>query len=283
MGSFINNGRFNKARPVAAMAVFSTGSGKGPDLLIRAADGRFHIVPCKELISARPSHFLSRAGKAKACQPQWSFYQSRRPFYQGRPASMAVLSTMTVLARPRIRPVAAIAVLSTRSGQMARSLDLARRWSRVSSLSAIFMKGWQSRWPFIKTGQPQWPFYQSQWPFYQARAPQWPFYQQWPLYQGRPNARWPLYQGQWPLYQGVIKEDAYILGHLSTGFRVIQCRASLSLARHVQWLHARARLAGGSLRVASPAIGGSARLPPPAELRVVALGAHSPWFAPRFV
>ena len=79
------------------------------------------------------------------------------------------------------------------------------------------------------------------------------------------------------------KEDAYILGHLSSGFRVIECRASLPLARHVQWLHARARLTGGSLRVASPAIGGSARLPPPAELRVVALGAHSPWFAPRFV
>ena len=149
-GSFINNGRFIKARPMAAMAVFSTGSGKGPDLLTRAADGRFHIVPCKELISARPSHFLSRAGKAKACQPQWSFYQSRWPFYQGRPASMAVLATMAVLARPRIRPVAAMAVLSTRSGQMAKSLDLASRRSRVSSLSAIFIKGWQSRWPFYQ-------------------------------------------------------------------------------------------------------------------------------------
>ena len=97
-----------------------------------------------------------------------------------------------------------------------------------------------------------------------ASLSQWPFYQ----------ARWPLYQGQWPLYQGVIKEDAYILGHLSSGFRVIECRASLSFARHVQWLHARARLTDGSLRVASPANGGSARLPPPAELRVVALGAQ---------
>ena len=96
--------------------------------------------------------------------------------------------------------------------------------------------------------------------------PQWPFYQRWPIYQGEAKG-------------GVIDSGPLFGG----GFRVILYKASLTLARHVQWLHARARLTGGSLRVASPANGGSARLPPPAELRVVALGAHSPWFAPRFV
>ena len=65
------------------------------------------------------------------------------------------------------------------------------------------------------------------------------------------HARWPLYQGQWPFYQGVIKEEGYIRGHFGREFRVILFGASLTLARHVQWLHARARLTGGSLRVAS--------------------------------
>ena len=53
--------------------------------------------------------FLSRAGKAnshviKAGKAQRQSYQSRSPFYQGRPASMAVLSTMAALSRPRTRP-----------------------------------------------------------------------------------------------------------------------------------------------------------------------------------
>ena len=46
---------------------------------IRAADGRFHIVPYKEFISGQAEPFLSRAREAnrrfiKAGQPQWPFY-----------------------------------------------------------------------------------------------------------------------------------------------------------------------------------------------------------------
>ena len=36
---------------------------KWPDLSIRAADGRFHIVPSKEFISGQAEPFLSRAGR----------------------------------------------------------------------------------------------------------------------------------------------------------------------------------------------------------------------------
>ena len=73
-----------------------------PDLWIWAADGRFHIVPCKQFISSQAELFLARAGKAngrfikaavvmvskpmavftKAGKPQWPFYQ-QCPLYQG--------------------------------------------------------------------------------------------------------------------------------------------------------------------------------------------------------
>ena len=79
--------------------------------------------------------------------------------------------------------MAAMAVLSIRSGQMARSLRSGLRVAdfilpRIRS----FIKGWQSDWPFYQ-GQPQWPFYQAalsrpgqwpQWPFYHQEAATWP-------------------------------------------------------------------------------------------------------------
>ena len=105
-------------------------------------------------------------------QAQWLFYQSRWPFYQ-------VLSTMAALSRSRTRPVAAMAVLSSRSGQIARSARFGLRIAdfilpRRRSLSAakpshFFFKGWQAIGSFMKAGQPQWPFYQRRWPFYQGR------------------------------------------------------------------------------------------------------------------
>ena len=98
----------------------------GPDYEGRAADGRFHIVPYKEFISGQAEQFFRKAGKAngnfiKARQPQWPFYESRWPFYQ-------VLSTMAAVSRSRTRPVAAMAVLSTRSGQMTKSLASGCGW-----------------------------------------------------------------------------------------------------------------------------------------------------------
>ena len=66
------------------MAVLSTGSGKGPDLSIRAADGRCHIVPCKELISGQAEPFFIKGWQSK-----------------GRPAAVVVLSKpMAVLSKP---------------------------------------------------------------------------------------------------------------------------------------------------------------------------------------
>ena len=133
-----------------------------------------------------------------------------------------------------------MAVLSTGSGHMARSLDLGCGWPisycPVQAVyqrpgRASFSKGWESEWPlyqsrnghgikadgrFTKAGNGRfinngrfikaW-LVESQWPFYQAR---WPFYQsQWPLYQGSGLAElvlasfikaW-LVESQWPFYQ----------------------------------------------------------------------------------
>ena len=150
LSSFINKGRFIKVKDQASGRNGRFIKQKRPNCQIskiRAADCRFHIAPYKEFISGQAEPFLSRAGKAigrfiKAGQPQWPFYQRRRPFYQGRPASIAVLAT-----------VAAMAGVSPRSGHMARSLDLDCGWpisycpvqavyQRPSR--AIFRKSWQS-------------------------------------------------------------------------------------------------------------------------------------------
>ena len=170
-------------------------AAKWPDLWIWVADGRFHIVPCKQFISGQAKLFLGKAGKAngrfsKAGQPPWPWLGKR----------------MAALSRP-----------ASRNGHCLRA---------------------DGR--FTKAGKPQWPFYQ-----------------QWPLYQGRPiqwlvESQWPFYQARWPFYQGVIKEVAVTLGHLSTGFRVIECRASLSLARHDSGSMRAPASPAGAMRVASP-------------------------------
>ena len=167
-----------RTRPVAAMAVLSTRSGQMASQIssfgLRMAD--FILSRIRSL-----SAIFRKAGKAngnfsKARQPQWPFYQSRWPFYQ-------ILSTMAALSRSRTRPVAAVAVLSSRSGQIARSPRFGLRIAdfilpRVRSLSAAkpshFYQGLAKRLAvlsrpasrsgpfslkgdgrFIKAGQPQ--------------------------------------------------------------------------------------------------------------------------------
>ena len=108
LSSFINNGRFIKAKDQASGRNGRFIKQKRPNCRIsqlRAADCRFHIAPYKEFISGQAEPFLSRVGKAicrfiKAGQPQRAFYQRRWPFYQGRPASIAILATVAALSRP---------------------------------------------------------------------------------------------------------------------------------------------------------------------------------------
>ena len=119
----------------------------------------------KEFISGQAEPFLGRAGKANgncitARQPQWPFYQSRWPFYQ-------VLSTMAALSRSRTRPVAAVAVLSIRSGQMARFARFGLRMAdfilpckRSFQAEQFLSRAGKATSRFMKAGQPQWPFYQ---------------------------------------------------------------------------------------------------------------------------
>ena len=89
-------------------------SDKWPDLWLRAADGRFHIVPYKEFISGQAEQFLGRLAKRMATlsrpasrsgrfikadgrfikfYQQWPLYQGRGrgqwpqwPFYQAEAA-----------------------------------------------------------------------------------------------------------------------------------------------------------------------------------------------------
>ena len=87
-------------------------------------------------------------------------------FYQGPLAAVAVLwpfyqvlSTMAALSRSRTRPMAAMAVVSIRSDQMARSVRFGLRMAdfilpRIRSLSAAkpshFYQVWQSDRPFYE-------------------------------------------------------------------------------------------------------------------------------------
>ena len=96
------DGRFIKAslndrflRPEAA---------EWPDLQIWVTDGQFHIIPCKEFISSRPSYFyqsqpqrpLCQGGQPqwpiKAGQAQWPFYEANGRFIKANGNFMAVLS-----------------------------------------------------------------------------------------------------------------------------------------------------------------------------------------------
>ena len=82
------------------------------------ADGRFHIVPCKELISGQAEPFLSRAGRiATLSRPASRSGRLSKPIavYQGRPAYGSFINNGR-FSRLRTRPVAAMAVLSIRSG-----------------------------------------------------------------------------------------------------------------------------------------------------------------------
>ena len=143
---------------MAAMAVLSSRSGQiARSPMIRAADCRFHIAPYKEFISGQAEPFLSRAGKAicrfiKAGQPQWAFYQRRWPFYQGRPASIAVLATVAALSRPGQWPQWPV-YHQEAAAWPDRSLDLDCGWPISYCLvqavyqrpsRAIFRKSWQS-------------------------------------------------------------------------------------------------------------------------------------------
>ena len=80
LSSFINNGRFVKIEDQASGRNGRFIKQKRPNAWIRAADCRFRIAPCKEFISGQAEPFF-----IKGWQSDW-------PFYQGRPAALAVLS-----------------------------------------------------------------------------------------------------------------------------------------------------------------------------------------------
>ena len=141
---------------------------KWPDLEIRAADGRFHIVPYKEFISGQiKDQSRGRVARARfrnfgaGSLPVPNQLSGRRPKLPRQPwQTRAVARARSVflalgagpsgfpknfpgdgrsfcdsLPRARFRrsgaggwPVAAMAVLSTRSGQMARSLNSGCGW-----------------------------------------------------------------------------------------------------------------------------------------------------------
>ena len=82
---------------------------KWPDPLIRAADGRFHIVPYKEFISGQAEPFLSRAGRMATLSRPASC-SGRFIKADGNFMLIAVLSIMAALSKLRT-PVAAMAVL----------------------------------------------------------------------------------------------------------------------------------------------------------------------------
>ena len=106
-----------RTRPAAAMAVLSTRNGLMARSLASGCGWPRPYCPVYGVYQ-RPGRAIFRKG----WQSEWQFYQSppaavavlSKPFYQ-------VLSTMAALSRSRTRPVAALAVLSIRSGQMARS------------------------------------------------------------------------------------------------------------------------------------------------------------------
>ena len=84
-----------------------------------------------------------------------------------------------------------MAVLSTGSGHMARSLDVGCGWPisycPVQAVyqqpgRAIFSKGWESEWPLYQSRSGD--GIKADGRFTKAGKPQWPFYQQCPLYQG---------------------------------------------------------------------------------------------------
>ena len=209
---YSNTGRFIKA----AMAVLSTGSGQ----MARSLD-----LGCGWPISHCPVQAVYQRPILAIFSQGW---ESKWPFYQGRPAAMAMVSrAMAVLSRPaspsgrfinQAKPVAArpAAVLSTMT-----VVDFGCGWPisycPVQAVyqrpgQAIFSKGWESEWPLYQSrsghgikadgrSRPASPSgrFINNGRFIKA----WLVESQLPFYQ----ARWPLYQGQRPLYQGLIKQQ----------------------------------------------------------------------------
>ena len=231
-GHFINNGRFTLSRLRINQ---KRPNGQISRFGLRIAD--FILLRIRSLSAVRPSHFC-------------------RGLANGR------LS------------VAAMAALSTRSGRMSGSLDSSCRWPIAycpvevyqQPSQAIVSKTWQSEWPLYQGASRSGRFIKADGCFIKAGKPQWPFYQQWPRQLASANGRF-INDGRFITAQA--NEGLIDPGPLFGGrFKVILFGASLTLARHVQWLHARARLTGGSLRVASsrsprvcsaPAASGAAR------------------------
>ena len=142
--SFSNSGR-------AAMAVLSPRSGRMARSLDLGCGWPISYCPA-QAVYQRPSRAIfERAGEASGrfIRPA---SRSGRFIKAGQPQSQ-FLEQRPALSRPRTRPVAAMAVLSTRSGQMARSLDLSCGWPipycPIQAVyqrpnQAILRKSWQS-------------------------------------------------------------------------------------------------------------------------------------------
>ena len=114
---------------------------------LRMAD--FILSRIRSLSAAKPSHFyqgLAEWQRYEGRPAALAVYQSRL----SRPASLWPL--MAALSSLRTRPVAAMAVLSIRSVQMARSVDLGCGWS-ISYCPAQAV--------YQRPVSPQWPLYQS--------------------------------------------------------------------------------------------------------------------------
>ena len=153
------SGRFSTFYQVLSTTAVLQGQGPGqwPQWPLYSSEAaKFHIATYKEFISGQAEPVLSRAGKAigrcikgdgrfiKAGQPQYSFSNSGRFI--------------------KARPMAAMAVVSLRSGHMARSLKFGLRmadpivpYKEPARRSGCFIK---ANGRFIKVYQ-HWPLYQG--------------------------------------------------------------------------------------------------------------------------
>ena len=131
--------------------------------------------------------FLSRAGKANG---RFIAVLSK-PMAARPPASVAVLSTMAALSRPRTRPVAAIDKpakwpdLHTQAADCRFHIVLHKQF--ISGQAEPFLyKPAAAQWPLCQ-GRPAPVAVLSRPVAVLSSQPRWPFYQQWPIYQGRPT------------------------------------------------------------------------------------------------
>ena len=150
----------------------------------------------------------------------------------------------------------AIAVLSTGSGQMIRSLRVQLQladfilpcvslstarpsyFTMLAKPVAVLSRPADFNDRFIAANDFNGRFIAAK-----SGKPRWPFYQQSPRQLASPNGR---FINDVRFIKAQANEGLIDPGPLFGGrFRVILFGASLTLARHVQWLHARARLTGG--------------------------------------